>query len=230
MVNGFAEGYCGIQVNSETERRILFSVWSPFVTDNPNEIPDSARVLLLAKGENVVINEFGGEGSGGQSFLRYSWKAGITYRFITRVHPDKNRKGATVYTSWFFDPEKNNWRIIASFSRPQKVTWYKRPHSFLENFIPSQGHLTRKVEFGNQWVINNQGKWTELTQAKFTYDATAQAKRRADYDGGVSQNQQVFYLKNCGFFDKNIEYGTIFQRELTPGTHPEVDLKALPVK
>lgn len=230
MVNGFAEGYCGIQVNSETERRILFSVWSPFVTDNPNEIPDSAKVLLLAKGENVVINEFGGEGSGGQSFLRYSWKAGITYRFITRVHPDENRKGATVYTSWFFDPEKNNWRIIASFSRPQKVTWYKRPHSFLENFIPSQGHLTRKVEFGNQWVINNQGKWTELTQAKFTYDATAQAKRRADYDGGVSQNQQVFYLKNCGFFDKNIEYGTIFQRELTPGTHPEVDLKALPVK
>lgn len=29
MANGFAEGYFGIQVNSKTERRILFSVWSP---------------------------------------------------------------------------------------------------------------------------------------------------------------------------------------------------------
>lgn len=230
MVNGFAEGYCGIQVNSETERRILFSVWSPFVTDNPDEIPDSAQVHLLAKGENVVTKEFGGEGSGGQSFLRYTWKTGITYRFITRVHPDENRKGATVYTSWFFDPEKNDWRIIASFSRPQKVTWYKQPHSFLENFIPSQGHLTRKVEFGNQWVINNQGKWTELTQARFTYDATARANRRADYDGGISMNQATFYLKNCGFFDENIVYGTTFQRTPTAGTHPNVNLKTLPVK
>ena len=38
MANGFAEGYFGIQVNSETERRILFSVWSPYKTDDPNSI------------------------------------------------------------------------------------------------------------------------------------------------------------------------------------------------
>ncbi|HPT32076.1 MAG TPA: DUF5077 domain-containing protein, partial [Prolixibacteraceae bacterium] len=34
MANGFSEGYFGFQVNSETERRILFSVWSPYKTDN----------------------------------------------------------------------------------------------------------------------------------------------------------------------------------------------------
>lgn len=33
MANGFGQGYFGMQVNSETERRILFSVWSPFKTD-----------------------------------------------------------------------------------------------------------------------------------------------------------------------------------------------------
>lgn len=32
MANGFGEGYFGMQVNSETERRVLFSVWSPFDT------------------------------------------------------------------------------------------------------------------------------------------------------------------------------------------------------
>src|SRR5690606_21222867 len=39
MANGFGEGYFGMQVNSDTERRVLFSVWSPFQTDNPADIP-----------------------------------------------------------------------------------------------------------------------------------------------------------------------------------------------
>ena len=40
MANGFAEGYFGIQVNSLNERRILFSVWSPYRTNSPREIPE----------------------------------------------------------------------------------------------------------------------------------------------------------------------------------------------
>lgn len=230
MVNGFGEGYCGIQVNSPEERRILFSVWSPYKTDNPNEIPKEAQVHMLGKGKDVITKEFGGEGSGGQSFLRYFWKAGQTYRFLTRVHPDQNRQGATIYTSWFFDPEQNNWRLIASFSRPQKVTWYTRPHSFLENFNPSQGYLTRKVEFGNQWIITEEGEWMELTNAKFTYDATAAAKRRDDYFGGINSNQDSFVLKNCGFFDENISYGTIFTRKKSTTNHPVIDFNALPTR
>ena len=70
MANGFGEGYFGIQVNSNSERRILFSVWSPFVTDNPAEIPDSDKIVLLKKGKDVVTGEFGNDGSGGQSFMR----------------------------------------------------------------------------------------------------------------------------------------------------------------
>src|SRR5690606_40657805 len=54
MANGFGEGYFGIQVNSATERRILFSVWSPFHTDNPKEIPDDEKILLTAKGADVI--------------------------------------------------------------------------------------------------------------------------------------------------------------------------------
>src|SRR5690606_35547827 len=38
MAIGFGQGYFGIQVNADTERRILFSVWSPYSTDDPNEI------------------------------------------------------------------------------------------------------------------------------------------------------------------------------------------------
>ena len=75
MANGFGEGYFGFQVNGPDERRVLFSVWSPFKTDNPRDIPKDQRIELLARGPEVHTGEFGNEGSGGQSFLVYPWQS-----------------------------------------------------------------------------------------------------------------------------------------------------------
>lgn len=224
MTNGFGEGYCGIQANSDTERRILFSVWSPFTTDDPAAIPEDQRIRLLAKGEGVHIGEFGNEGSGGQSYLIYPWKAGQTYRLLTRVHPDG--KGNTAYYAWFFAPEENQWRLIAGFARPQTNTWYTGAHSFLENFIPEQGYLERSVRFGNQWALTSKGEWKELTEGMFTYDATARAQVRMDYAGGVEED--CFYLRNGGFFADNTEFKSIFTRSAN-GNTPDVDVKKLPM-
>ena len=44
MANGFTEGYFGMQRNSATERRILFSLWSPFETDDPKTIPEDQKI------------------------------------------------------------------------------------------------------------------------------------------------------------------------------------------
>src|SRR5690606_21232360 len=98
MANGFGEGYFGIQVNSPTERRVLFSVWSPYNTDDPKSIPEDQRIIMLKKGEGVYTGEFGNEGSGGQSFWRYNWKAGTTYRFLLKGEPDGNNN--TIYTAY----------------------------------------------------------------------------------------------------------------------------------
>ena len=62
MADGFAHGYFGMQVNSEKERRILFSVWSPYNTQNPDEIPQDQRIELLKKGDGVHTGKFGNEG------------------------------------------------------------------------------------------------------------------------------------------------------------------------
>lgn len=223
MANGFGQGYFGMQVNSEKERRVLFSVWSPFTTDNPNDIPEEDRIVKLRQGEGVHIGEFGNEGSGGQSYLKYNWKAGTTYKFLQQVHPDG--KGNTIYTAYFFAPEENAWRLIASFKRPKTDTWYKGAHSFLENFIPNQGYLTRKVLFGNQWAVTKSGKWIELTQGMFTYDATANAKKRADYRGGL-EGDKYFFLQNCGFFDGNTEYRSEFTRK-GGNKKPSINLNSL---
>jgi hypothetical protein len=166
MANGFAEGYFGIQVNSETERIILFSLWSPFKTDDPTSIPEDQKIKLLKKGDDVISNDFGNEGSGGQSRKVFHWKSDITYEFLIRAEPSVNN--STDYTAYFSAPETGEWELIASFRRPKTSTYVKRPHSFLENFIPNMGDQTLRVYCNNEWLIDTNGTWYEVNRMKFT--------------------------------------------------------------
>ena len=226
MATGFKEGYFGMQYNSPTERRVLFSVWSPFDTEDPRNIPEDMRVKMLKRGKDVHIGEFGNEGSGGQSFLRYPWKAGQTYSFLMRVHP--NGQGNTIYTAFFYAPEEGKWRLIAKFLRPKTDTWYTHAHSFLENFMPEQGYLSRTVRFANQWARTRTGKWVRPEAAVFTHDATARAGVRLDYAGGIAPDGEALYLKMGGFFDQYVKGGTRFPLPAYEGRKaPKVDFKAL---
>ena len=224
MANGFAEGYFGFQVNSAQERRVLFSVWSPFRTDNPREIPKDQRIRVLGHGPEVHVGQFGNEGSGGQSYLRYPWKAGKTYRFLTEVEPDG--KGHTVYTAWFGEKAADEWLLIASFQRPKTDTHLRRFHSFLESFYPTYGYLGRQARYGNVWVRDVAGGWHECTKARFSVDATGGGRHRLDFVGG-SQGQD-FFLRNCGFFDQTGQPGSVFTRKSTADQRPEIDFDRLP--
>lgn len=223
MANGFGEGYFGMQVNGRDERRILFSVWSPFQTHNPKDIPEEQRVQVLAKGKDVCSGEFGNEGSGGQSFYVYPWKAGTIYRFLNRAHPDG--QGGTIYTAWFFAPEVGKWQLIASFRRPKTVTHLSGLHSFLENFKAENGYQSRMAHYRSQWARDTDGKWHELTKVRFTGDDIAQRRYRLDYAGGSKDGS--FFLHNGGFFDEAVKLGTSFERESTPAKQPVIDLEAL---
>ena len=224
MANGFADGYFGIQVNSETERRILFSVWSPFDTQDPNEIPDDHKIILLGKGNGVKTGEFGNEGSGGQSYKVYPWKANTSYKFLLKGVPAENN--STDYTAYFFTPEDNQWNLIASFRRPQGSRHLKNLYSFLENFVTSTGNTSRKANYNNQWVYTTDKEWVELTKAKFTADATARKESRMDYAGGVVDN--TFFMENCGFFDETTPIDTQFTRK-SNGSAPSIDFSKLEV-
>lgn len=222
MANGFGEGYFGIQVNSNVERRILFSIWSPYKTDDPNSIPDDQKIKLLKKGDGVTTGEFGNEGSGGQSYKVFNWKSETRYGFLTRVQP--NPDNTTDYTAYFFDPVTNQWHLIASFKRPITKTYITRPYSFLENFIPNTGVLARKGAFYNQWMRDSKGEWYEITETKFSADATARKDARLDYSGGTYNDG--FFLKNCGFTNDNTTIGTIFKRP-KQNVPPSISFKTL---
>jgi len=224
MSNGFGEGYFGFQVNSESERRVLFSVWSPFHTDNPQDIPAEDRIVTLAKGDGVTAQDFGNEGSGGQSFLVYPWRSATTYRFLTEVKPDG--AGNTEYTSWFGDKTQNEWRLIATFRRPKTDTHLTGFHSFLENFSPAYGHVPRSANYANQWVRDVEGQWHESTGSRFTADATARGRHRLDYAGGASGDH--FFMRNCGFFADPVALDQDFERESSAGQKPEIDFDELP--
>lgn len=198
MANGFARGYFGIQVNSEKERRVIFSVW-----DAGNEaidrakVADSNKVKLLAKGDGVVANDFGNEGTGGHSHWVYNWKAGETYRFLVTALPDSASQ-TTIYTGYFFVPELQRWKLIAAFRAPRDGNTLNKLYSFNENFWGENGHIQRRALFGNQWVQQQRGgRWVPLTDAVFTTDATGKAGDRFDIGAGVIN--ELFYLWNGGF-------------------------------
>jgi hypothetical protein len=216
MSNGFSEGYFGIQVNSATERRILFSVWDPPAGQGITE--------SIKHGDDVQVQRFGGEGTGGQSYLRFDWKAGNTYSFLTRATPDG--QGNTLYSAWFFAPETSHWKFIATWKRPNTSKHLTGLHSFLENFIDKNGWLERKCFYNNQWIVTTGGQWQELTRAKFTGDATARNAQRLDFNGGLDANGK-FYLRNGGFFNETGQLNQEFTRNAT-NAKPQIDLSTLP--
>jgi hypothetical protein len=222
MANGHAEGYFGMQVNSEFERRILFSIWSGFETDSPNQVPEEWKVINLSNGNGVTVQDFGNEGSGKQCILRFDWQAGTTYKFLIKGEPSTNN--STKYSAYFYAPENGTWQLIARLQRPMISTHLTRLHSFLENFIPATGVEERMANYHNQWIYTLNNNWVELNKATFTADATATANERLDYAGG--ENGEYFYLKNCGFFNEKTQIRSFFTRQ-SSNTPPTIDFNSL---
>ncbi|MCW3097821.1 MAG: hypothetical protein JWL77_3439, partial [Chthonomonadaceae bacterium] len=205
MACGWHRGYFGMQVNSPTERRVIFSVWdSGKEAKDRSKVEDDNRVKLLAKGDGVFADSFGNEGTGGHSHLVYPWKTGKTYRFLVAAQVDGD---ATLYSGYFYFPEKHRWGLIARFRAPKDGAYLHGLYSFDEDFNSANGQQKRLADFGRQWVKTTDGKWTELTDAIFTHTGK---EFRTDYDAGAIGKQ--FYLAGGGYEDGKVKYRDTVQR------------------
>lgn len=224
MACGWHRGYFGMQVNSPTERRIIFSVWdSGGEAVDRGKVADPNRVKLVAKGEGVYSGDFGNEGTGGHSHLKYMWKTGEKQRFIVTAQPVD--KTFTIFAGYWFHPEKHEWMLISAWKAPREGGWLKRPHSFNEDFWGGNGHLLRKARYGNQWVRTPAGQWIELTTASFSHDPTGKADR-LDRFMGVEDGQ--FFLSHGGFVEGFTPFGTKFTRPATGKAPSDIHLPPLP--
>jgi hypothetical protein len=243
--NGFAGGYMGIQLNSSKERRVIFSIWSNYNTNDPKEIPAEYAVKLIRKGKGVFTGEFGNEGSGGHSHLVFSWKAGEIYQLLVRA---KTAGDHTIYTGWFRGPETGGWRLIAEWDKTKTGgKLLSHLYSFVENF-GDNGEDYFTAHYGNQWICTPSGNWIELTDARFSTTADKVKHPRFDYGAGVipggsngtggakavpgpgGEAQDWFYMYSGGFRQlNNLAPGSTIRRKAS-AVPPTIELGALPTE
>jgi len=224
MACGWSRGYFGMQVNSPTERRIIFSVWdSGGEATDRRKVADENRTRLVAKGEGVFAGDFGNEGTGGHSHLVYPWKTGETQRFV--VVAKVVDATHTIYSGYWFHSEQRKWMLISSWNAPKTGNGLHGLYSFSENFGGSNGHLLRKALFGNQWVRTAEGKWLEIAAASFSHDGTGK-EDRLDRFMGVERGQ--FFLSHGGFVPGFTPYGERFIRPAAGQPPADLDLPKLP--
>lgn len=225
MACGFSRGYFGMQVNSRTERRIIFSVWDAASGQSAKDrstVAAENHTQLLGKGDGVVASVFGNEGTGGHSHLVYPWKTGEPQKFLLNAKADGDN---TIYTGWWFHPAEKKWMLIASFRAPKDGKLLRGLHSFSENFGGANGHLRRKALYGPQWIRTADGKWSEITEASFSHDPTGKAAR-LDRFMGVEAGR--FFLSHGGFVPGSTKFGEKFTRPVSK-TPPQIDFEKLPM-
>jgi len=190
---GFSQGYLGIQQLDSGKHLAIFSVWDPSSGDDPKKVDPEKRVRLLAKGPDTRIGRFGGEGTGGQSFIdNLNWKPGQEVRFLLHAKAMTAEK-RTAYTAWVRLPD-GPWQLMATFSTLSDGRLLKGTYAFIEDFKRNgaSAKIERRSYFKNAQTRNTSGEWVPVTKARFTADSNPSLS----IDSGTKDN--AFFLATGG--------------------------------
>jgi hypothetical protein len=220
MACGWDTGYFGIQqLNHETNKVVIFSVWDPTKGDDAKAVKTEDRVENLFAGEGVRIKRFGGEGTGGQSMAPFHWRAGETNRFVIQSEVQSNK---TAYTGWIFDRAKAGWWKLATFRTRTGGRNLRGYYSFVEDFRRDTRSVNevRRARFGNGWVRTVRGEWVSLNAARFTAsNATWESKENIDA-GTVGDR---FFLTTGGATQRTFDLkGTLYLRANAASRRPDL--------
>lgn len=193
---GFNSGYFGIQQLGNGKKLVIFSVWDPTAGDDPKKVPEEKRVKNLHKGEGVRVGRFGGEGTGGQSFYDFDWKAGDTYRFVVTAEPDPKDDTRVAFAGYLYLPEKKEWLHMVTFSTVTDKKKLGGFYSFVEDFKRDKKSTekVRTAEYGNAWVRTGEKEWKPVTEARFTADSNPVT----NIDAGLNKAADRWFLSTGG--------------------------------
>jgi catechol 2,3-dioxygenase-like lactoylglutathione lyase family enzyme len=193
---GFSRGYYGLQELPNRKKVLIFSVWDPTEGDDPRSVPEDQRVQLLFKDPAVRTGRFGGEGTGGQSFLDFDWKEHTRYGFLVTARTEGHR---TAYTAYFRDPDAPHpaWRKLITFATPAEGELLSGGYSFIEDFLRNRKSLLepRTARFAPPWVYTAESNtWKPLPAARFTADSNP----ATNIDAGWDDQSLMFFLATGG--------------------------------
>jgi len=168
-----AGGYCGIQHNSTSERRTIFSIWDTAPQLHPK---------VTEADPQTIFGRFGGEGEGGHTHMLWPWTTNDTFQFFVQ----KQSGGDTNFTDaryYIFDRAEGKWRHSATITSPNGgkrsvATLGGGINSFLENFL-GEDRDQPKLALYRLWlgpsvdqlrcltIAHGDGTWGELHGAYF---------------------------------------------------------------
>lgn len=176
-----AGGYCGIQHNSLTEKRTIFSIWDTSPTLHPR---------VTEADPNTVHGRFGGEGEGGHTHMLRPWKVGETFQFFVQKQPGA-QPDTTDTRYYLFDRSAGKWRHSATICNPNGgqasvATLGGGMNSFLENFLGRDRDVP-KIALYRLWLgpsgdklkcltgATGDGTWGQLHGAYFLAEGSKDA-------------------------------------------------------
>ena len=173
-----AGGYCGIQHNSKSERRTIFSIWDTSPSLHPQVTEADAK---------TVRTRFGGEGEGGHTHMIWNWKLEQKFQFFAQKQP--GAKPDTTDTRYYiYDHANKQWLHSATISSPNGgkdcvATIGGGLNSFLENFEGKDKEVP-KLALYRLWLGES------ITSMKFL--------SRAGGDGIWGQLHDSYFLAEGG--------------------------------
>lgn len=219
VTTDFGEGFFSFKPQSGSKAKLVFYI----TTASPAMDPYLFKVLLNRKGENVTISGLNGTGPDVSGTLEYAWSPTNTYKILLHAKPDN--LGNTDYTAWYYPPEENKWKLLASFKRE----WTERNLSSLMGSLINDnisfGYLGRRVNFSNIWVYNTADQWKKVEEATYHIDDLVLNKQRLDAYHGNTQNG--IFLMNGGFFNESSLTDTLINIS-NSNSHPVIDFSTLP--
>jgi hypothetical protein len=215
MACGFSHGYYGLQELKGGKKVAIFSIWDPGKQNDPKSVDAKDRVEVLYHAEDVRVDRFGGEGTGGKSFLDLPWKLGETYRFA--VHATVEGK-KTSFAAWLYLNDSKTWKHLTTFRTITGGDNLKGYYSFIEDFRRDGKSATeiRRAAYTNGWVHSMKGDWLPLTEARFTADRTP----TDNIDAGPTDTG--FFLQTGGETKNHTPLKSKMAREAKERTVPEM--------
>lgn len=198
MSLGFFRGYMGIQTNSETERRVLFSVWDSKDAEHDKSITQHDYVSLVDKGEATTVNSFGGEGTGGQSYVKTAnWQTGKSVQFLMNISRQPNN--SVILSAWY-KLEGQDWQYVATWRAPKEQRLFDGFYSFIENYGYTNGQIRREAYYYNAWGREDAtGNWINFNKVRFS-NTDGKEGQRVDFEQGVSPKYpDRFYMASGGY-------------------------------